>query len=298
MESPVRIRPLTREDLGFADALRARVGWNQTLGDWERFLATQPDGCFIAEANGRPVGTATTTIYGPDLAWIGMVLVEPEQRRRGFGRALLQHGLRFLAEQGVTCVKLDATPAGKAVYDTLGFQSEWSLTRWRRPAITIAIRDVQRPAAPATTAAVRGLFPADNSELAGLDREAFGVGRGRVLDRLIGQSDTRIARRSGVEGNAPDLVGFGLRRAGASASYLGPIIARDAQAGRSLLDDLIRGQTGPMVWDIPDTNHAARSTAEEYGFTPERPLIRMFRGENHHPGSPGLIYALAGPEIG
>src|SRR5881409_405096 len=72
MSSPLRFRVLGRDDLPFADSLRALAGWNQTLGDWERFLVTEPTGCFLAEWNGTPAGTATTMVYGPELAWIGM----------------------------------------------------------------------------------------------------------------------------------------------------------------------------------------------------------------------------------
>src|SRR5688500_17823494 len=133
MNSPLRLRPLTREDLSFADSLRALAGWNQTLADWERFLALEPDGCFLAEWQGVSAGTATTTVYGAELAWIGMVLVHPEYRRRGIGQALLERCIEYLSKRGVRCIKLDATPEGKRVYANLGFQDEWTLTRWERP---------------------------------------------------------------------------------------------------------------------------------------------------------------------
>ena len=90
MNAGLRLRLLTREDLPFADSVRALAGWNQTLADWERFLATAPEGCFLAERNGVPAGTATTIIYNRALAWIGMVLVHPDFRRHGIGRALLE----------------------------------------------------------------------------------------------------------------------------------------------------------------------------------------------------------------
>ena len=84
----LRIRLFAKGDLAFADSLRALVGWNQTPDDWLRFLNHQPDGCFVAEWDGQPVGTATTTIYEDKVAWIGMVLVHPDARRRGIEAAL------------------------------------------------------------------------------------------------------------------------------------------------------------------------------------------------------------------
>src|SRR5437899_5195592 len=109
MNPSLTLRLLTRADLPFADSVRALAGWNQTAADWERILATEPEGCFLAEWNGVPAGTATTTVYGPALAWIGMVLVHPEFRRRGIGRALLEHCIAHLCKRGVRCLQPDAT---------------------------------------------------------------------------------------------------------------------------------------------------------------------------------------------
>ena len=56
-QSPLSLRLLRHKDLAFADSLRALVAWNQTFDDWERFLALEPDGCFLAECNGAPAGS-------------------------------------------------------------------------------------------------------------------------------------------------------------------------------------------------------------------------------------------------
>src|SRR5437016_1608350 len=139
MKSEITLRQMTPADLTFADSLRALAGWNQTLDDWKRLLALSvidlslPDseaGCFIAEWQGASAGTATTICYGNELAWIGMVLVHPDFRARGIGRALLNRCLEYLQHRGIRCIKLDATSQGKLLYDQLGFHEEWSLTRW------------------------------------------------------------------------------------------------------------------------------------------------------------------------
>ncbi|NOY01032.1 MAG: GNAT family N-acetyltransferase, partial [Verrucomicrobia bacterium] len=127
----IQLRTMRDEDLVFANEVRNIAGWNQTLTDWRRFISLQPNGCFIAEWNGEPAGTATTTCYGKDLAWIGMVLVHPDFRRRGLGKALLEHCITYLRDdQKIRCVKLDATPEGQPLYEKLGFNAEWSLKRW------------------------------------------------------------------------------------------------------------------------------------------------------------------------
>lgn len=53
------LRRLCAEDLAAADQLRADLGWNQTILDWQRLLALSPEGCFVAEQTSRIVGTCT-----------------------------------------------------------------------------------------------------------------------------------------------------------------------------------------------------------------------------------------------
>ncbi len=71
--------------------------------------------------------------YGADFAWVSMVLVLPEFRRRGYASLLLRHALDALAAEGRAAV-LDATPAGHAVYVQEGFADTWGFARWRREA--------------------------------------------------------------------------------------------------------------------------------------------------------------------
>lgn len=320
MSSPLRIRPLTRADLPFADRVRGLAGWNQTLADWERFLATEPDGCFLAEWNGEPAGTATTTVYGPALAWIGMVLVHPDHRRRGIGRALLDHCVDALRRRGVRGIKLDATPAGKMVYDGLGFQAEWTLTRWAGPApmgIGSGVMEILKsgfagprqpqldqprleptergPVSRLPCGSLRPWQRADLPAVAVLDAAVFGVSRGRLLRALAEQSLAALV----LEGQAGQLAGFGVLRPGARAVYLGPVVAVSDSAGLALIETLLARCGGELVfWDIPDANIAAAAWAEQHGFTRQRPLTRMFLGGNAAPGDPCRQFALSGPETG
>jgi len=86
----------------------------------------QPEGCFVAEIDGASVGTTTTCVFG-SVAWVGMVLVEVNARRKGVATALLKHALNFLEKQQVKSIRLDATAAGLPVYEKFGFTPEYQL---------------------------------------------------------------------------------------------------------------------------------------------------------------------------
>jgi GNAT superfamily N-acetyltransferase len=77
------------------------------------------------------VGTVTTRAYGRTLGWIGMMVVTPAARHQGVGRALMDMALRHLREAGIPTVKLDATPAGRPLYESLGFSAEACMERWQ-----------------------------------------------------------------------------------------------------------------------------------------------------------------------
>lgn len=312
----LRIRLFTAHDVAFADALRALAGWNQTPEDWLRFLNHQPDGCFVAEWDGQPVGTATTTIYEDKVAWIGMVLVHPDARRQGIGRALLENCLAFLRPR-VACIKLDATPLGKTLYDTLGFQAEWTLRRWETSRVEL-------PAQPMKYH-VRGWAMEDLAVIKSLDDRAFGVARWEMVRRMTWQvSRSLVGLTPRHRFNA-----YGIMRKGARAHYLGPVVAESIAAAGPVIKsfltelpsqpaywdksgdakafmncELLAGSIlkdlpdQPIFWDIPDANTCAVELAQRLGFTPQRTLIRMFLGENKWPGDPHRIFALAGPEIG
>jgi len=262
------MRVMKETDLDAADTLRSLAGWNQARQDWLRLLALQPEGCFVAEQEGQVIGTVTTACYSGRLAWIGMLLVHPEQRGRGIGRALMRHALDYLRTEGVACAGLDATPAGEPLYLSLGFRPAWTLARWEA-------RAMKRTLPPPLNVHVQPVQEAHWETIVDLDAHAFGAPRPHLLRALArqGQATNVAADESG------QVRGFGMRRAGASAHYLGPVIAEDPQCAVALIASLLQGLAGqPVYWDIPELNDAAVTLAEAYGFTRQRSLTRMVLG--------------------
>jgi GNAT superfamily N-acetyltransferase len=278
------LRRLAPSDLGFAHALSRGAGWNQTRRDWERFLALAPQGCFLAETEGQPAGTATTTAYGKRLAWIGMVLVDPSFRRRGIGTALLEAAIGHLRDRAnVTCIRLDATPEGRPLYEGLGFVAEWDLHRWVRDGSLPLEENGQGPAEPRED-------PLPASALA-LDLAAFGADRSLLLESLrTGSADALVL---------PD-GSFGFRRAGERAHYLGPVTAATSDSGLALTERLISRcpRDRPLFWDLPESNEAATALAVRLGFVPARVLTRMRLGEDTAPQDPIRTFGLAEPGLG
>jgi GNAT superfamily N-acetyltransferase len=290
MSAPCLLRPLSASDIPAADGLRLIAGWNQTFADWQRLISHDPDGCFAATVNDQVVGTATTTSYGTDLAWIGMVLVHPEQRRHGIGKALLSHCIADLQRRGIRCIKLDATPLGQPLYEKIGFKAEWNLSRWE--AALPAIRETMREGG--FNSVLQPVTPKNFAAVAALDHQAFGTQRRRLLEMYVAGSQS-VAQFDATG----QCEGFGLIRQGSRAAYLGPVIARMDETAARLVVALAGSAPGERIyWDIPDHNLSTVELARQMGFTPQRVLVRMSLGENHCPGQPALVRAIIAPEVG
>ena len=83
-----------------------------------------PDGFFLAEADGRLVGFHWTKVHGGGIGEVYVLGIDPAAQGRGLGRLLTLTGLHYLRDRGLDCVLLyveSDNPAAVAVYERLGF---------------------------------------------------------------------------------------------------------------------------------------------------------------------------------
>jgi GNAT superfamily N-acetyltransferase len=284
--SGITCRQMTAADLDDCLALAAGAGWNQRREDWLLFLEFEPDACFVAETEGRLVATTTAIRYGTRFAWIGMVLVHPDLRRRGIGTLLLNAALEALA--ACETIRLDATPAGLHVYARLGFVEECALGRQIAPRATW-------PPWPDEPPAVTPVTAGDLDEISAFDAPIFGADRRRVLQAWYERTPAAAfqLRRNGR------LAGYALGRLGAHFATIGPVIAANEADARHLTTAVGRSFGAvPVGIDSPGRHAAFRAWLERCGFVFQRPLTRMYRGPNRWPGLPEQQWGILGPEIG
>ena len=261
------LRLLTADDLPLVWRLKQQAGWNQTPEDLERFLALAGDGWFVAELDRVPVGTVATFEFG-DVAWIAMMLVDPQYRGRGIGRALMNQALEHLDGRGIGTIRLDATPLGRPLYETLGFKPQFELARYAGIVSDAAIGDHAIPCP------IEMALPHDLEAICRFDQAVTRTDRQSLLARLWEEQpgEFRVARGNGA------LAGFMASRPGANARQIGPCLA-EAAAGPSLFQDALDRHAGePVFIDIPLAHAAATEIAVSRGLSPQRTLTRMCRG--------------------
>ena len=278
------MRVMTKADVPFGMKLKNITKWNQLPADWERFIELEPEGMFVASLEGEDVGTASTTTYGTKLAWIGMVLVPPEHRRKGIGSALLKHGLDYLKNKGVECIGLDATPMGNKLYITLGFWEDFALERRQGEGREIASTGVTAIAAD------------DLDAVAEYDATAFGVPRPNVLS-LLHRDYPDLCWLAKDDAGA--ITGYAMMRPGYNAHQIGPWVASDAATAEELFKTCLNAIPGkPIFYDVVVPNEAALAITEKYDFELQRPFVRMFLGDNNYPADTTRMYSISGVEKG
>jgi predicted N-acetyltransferase YhbS len=279
----IEVRLLRESDIPAALRLKELAQWNQTENDWLRLLHLEPNGCFCATIDGDVVATTTTTTYRHELAWIGMVLVDPKRRQLGIATKLMNVAIEYLSKAGVTTVKLDATPAGRSLYENLGFKDESLIERWEGIAGTRAVT-------------CSTLDTAARGEALVLDRHAFGAERSKLIEMLIEDCYVTPLVATAADGQ---LTGYALARQGSAAVYVGPLLATDTGAATTLLDGLLTQMSGQRVYiDMNTGFEGGRKILTERGMVKQRDLIRMSYGKESKAGSSPSIFAIAGPEIG
>lgn len=279
----IEVRLLLESDIPAALRLRELAQWNQTENDWLRLLRLEPNGCFCATIDGEVVATTTTTTYRTELAWIGMVLVDPKRRQLGIATRLMKMALEYLADAGVPTVKLDATPLGCSLYRNLGFKDESLIERW------VGIAGSREVTCSSLDTAAR-------REALLFDRHAFGADRSKLLEMLIDDCCVTPLVTTAADGQ---LTGYGLARSGSAAVYVGPLLAASTDEATCLLDGLLSQLSGQRIYiDLNSSFNDGQKILTERGFVKQRDLIRMFYGQASEAGSSPSIFAIAGPELG
>jgi GNAT superfamily N-acetyltransferase len=276
-------------DIARGLALCRTSGWNQMQADWEQLLALGAGGCFVAEVDGRVVGTVTVVAYERRFAWIGMVLVEPGMRGRGIGGALMDRALGAL---GDLPARLDATPQGYPMYRRLGFVEESRFCRMTRAASgEVPGQEGPQAAAPC----VRPMAAPDRATIRQWDRAVFGADRADLLE-WASRTEPRLAW---IASTPAGMRGYCLGRRGHSWLQVGPIVACDVAAGSALVAACVDALPGaPLVLDAAIEAPGWTAELSALGFVEQRPFVRMCRGTNRHVGRREQQLAIFGPEWG
>jgi ribosomal-protein-alanine N-acetyltransferase len=291
MASFLTIRPLQRRDIATVTGWARAEDFAPGVGDVAIYRHTDRQGLWVGWLGGRPVGCIAGVRYNAAYGFLGLFLVQPEQRGRGFGKQLWRHAMAHLED--LPCIGLEAAPDRIADYAGWGFHPASLTQRWqgvRRggdrpvpvddglrlmeggavPAMAVQAYDAQREPSPRPHFLADWLAHPAGTVLALIDGSGECHGFGRIRPCLL--------RR-----------GEGWR--------IGPLLADDVVLAERLLRELLHRHPGVVLIDAPGANPSADPLLERLGFRRLATTRRMYRGE---PPTVPLddVYGLACLELG
>ncbi len=282
---PIILRPFQSKDIAFGMLVKNQANWNQLEQDWEMILQASQGGNYIALQNGLPVGTATTITYSNRFSWVGMVLVDSSKRRSGIGKTLLLGAIEHAKKLGT--VRLDATPDGKKLYDTLGFKVEYTLTRLQSFAKNFDSLHIPFNCQP--------MKKSDLPAVLKMDQSIFGANRDTILESLF-RNKPNLAW---VCKSNKTIQGYCFGRAGSHFTQIGPLFAKNQETAEALLVSALQSEPNTnFIIDSVDAQKSWNQFLKKIGFTIQRPFIRMYLGKHTYIGQPQNQYLIAGPELG
>ncbi|WP_027799313.1 GNAT family N-acetyltransferase [Paraburkholderia dilworthii] len=231
-------RPFRSDDISAAHALSATIRWPHRADDW-RFMFQTGSG-FVAEDNGAVIGTALYWKFGEHYGTLGLVIVSAQEQGRGIGRQLMEQVLEAL---GSRTTFLYATPAGKRLYEKLGFDSCGTLDQHQGTVGSTAA------VAPTEGYQLRPPVASDLPKLIELASRGCGFDRSAVLPALLDVAQGVVLERGG------ELAGFSLLRRFGSGYAIGPVVTTpspDEQLAKSLISYWLAKHAGDVLRiDVP-----------------------------------------------
>jgi len=260
--SKMVIRRMTEAELGLALDWAAEEGWNPGLTDAQSFYAADPDGFFLGELAGEPIGSVSAVCYGERYGFLGLCIVKLGCRGRGFGLKLWRAAMDHLGDRNIG---LNGVLAQQENYKKSGFRLAYRNIRWQGE----GRRD--EPAGLSDLSAVA------LEEIARYDETVFPASRMAFLSRWIRQPKGAALGVLGERG----LRGYGVLRACRRGFKIGPLFAGDSETADLLFRGLAsRTQGGPVFLDTPEANSAAVDLARRHGMAPVFETARMYTKES------------------
>jgi GNAT superfamily N-acetyltransferase len=239
------IRNATIEDLRVAIEWAAKEGWNPGLHDAEPFWAADPTGFFVGELNRKPVVFVSAVLYDETFGFMGLYIVNPEYRSKGYGLSLFKAAFDYLGDRNIGG---DGVVAQLENYKKLGCDIAYKNFRYEGRAEMKPYENVSNLSTLP--------FEAINA----YDRKIFLAPRKAFLKQWIAMPDSYAI------GAAPNgtLHGYGVLRKCFNGWKVGPLFADSQGIARNILNALLSKIPGECYFlDIPEPNQAALELVRE-----------------------------------
>ena len=266
----MRISPVEIEDIEKLAPFQP-PGWDDIPSDFHTFI-DKPHYDQVKGEVDEEIVAIGAIIYHVDTAWLAKIIVHPDHRNKGYGKAITQGLIDRIDRTRYRTIYLDATDMGHPVYTSLGFVDEVSYQHFGRPELAIAAEE----GTPWRTSTA-----ADGSRQLELDRAVYGEERlpllaDHLLNACVIEHDGRI-----MAAYFPTLM-------------QGPVIATHVRYAEPLMRERLRAFDKAQ---LPVTNAAGIEVLQRLGCMETRISRRMFLGERRL-WRPDLVFNRTSGQLG
>ncbi len=262
--------------------MAAAEGWNPGISDGQAFFLANKQGFWIGELDHKIIACISAVNYNGIYSFVGLYIVDPAYRGRGYGYRIWQHALARL-DSSIIC-GLDGVPARIADYKKSGFVYAYRQMRLAAPALRVAMpEDVQF----FTTDVTKALLAYD-AAIFGTDRSAFTSGWITMKG-----AQTFFTQEQGK------VTGYAVLRRCLEGYKIGPLFADNADLSEKLfLACHSVAAPGEMVYiDMSEDNDCTHSWIKRYHLQLVFETARMYK--NGIPDFPaGKVYGVTTFELG
>jgi GNAT superfamily N-acetyltransferase len=257
-------------------------GWNPGRYDAGSFYNTDPAGHFMGFLSGMPVGCISAVAYDKAFGFLGLYIVRPEYRGKGYGIQLWEHALKHL---GTRKIGLDGVVARQQDYKKYGFKLAYRNLRYGGNVADSGM---------AISKNIVELASVNIDDIVKYDDEMFPAPRRNFLAEWLSQKD---AKTLGYVSHNAKLSGYGVIRQCITGHKIGPLFADDEEIAEQLFCALTKSVSGPVFIDIPEGNENALRLAKRAGMKQVFETARMYNFKN--PDLPiSRIYGVTTLELG
>jgi GNAT superfamily N-acetyltransferase len=275
----VVLLPFARAHLEGALKLSQEMSWPYRLEDWD--VALQLGKGFGLQRAGAVIGTAAWWPYGETHASAGMIIVAKAAQGRGHGARLMD---ALLASAYPRTIALNSTAEGITLYRRRGFVPVGNIHQYQG-----IPRECQQPS---RSDLVRPTAASEFDAIARLDREASGLERRRMLDRLLQSGDGYVLQRNGTDR------GYAISRLFGRGHVIGPVVAESPTDARALIETALARLGRTFVRIDTSASSQLGEWLEGIGLQRVGDATTMILGTQPPATGPARLFALANQSFG
>ncbi|UOK47920.1 GNAT family N-acetyltransferase [Bacillus tropicus] len=249
----IRVERLREEQIGDIVSLSSYIGWDYNREEIETIFNA---GIVYGVWNEREelIASAAIILYGEKLASIGMVIVHPDYKGRGIGKAITNSCIKSVSAH--TPIMLIATDEGKPLYEKLGFRAVSYVSKYicnSYDANDYCVRNEDY---------MMNYKEGDLERIIKIDEYAFGTNRKQFLKKRIMQSDQCVV----VKDIKENVIGYGISIQTPENKIIGPVVAKNDEMAMRIVHDLAKGHNDKLRIDVLEGKKGFMKVLEITGF--------------------------------